>query len=683
MNSSVDTYAIAFTLGPDQLGIYNRAFQLLMRPLNQLRAPSTTVALPVLSRLRDDPARAAKYVLHGQLALGYPLVGLMAVAAGAAAPIVQVFLGPNWTAVTPVFAILAVAGAFQTLSYVGNWVYLARGLTPQLFWYSIVSLTIKVICVVIGVNWGVVGVAIGWAVATAIAWPISLWWLSRLTDLPTGGLVRGALRIVGTAALAGVSCYAAVATSAALPDRAAALRDFRRTCHPGNRGRRRSSGAPRPTPGAAHRPAGEESPGGAAVIPGIGTTGLREAVRRVVDSDNCSGCGACALIADEIVMQLGSSGYMRPTFVGEPAAGREKERVRAFRQVCPGVRVDAPRPVGSAPHRTMGPSVSTWSGVAVDRELRFAGSSAGVLSALSRWLLQSGRASAVVGAGMDVDHPRRTVPLELRSKDEVLRASGSRYAPVATAELFHPDDAKSAFVGKPCEVDAARRLVDRTGPASMAPTEDRPILLSFFCAGVPSQGATDELVVDLGVDLDTVTSVRYRGQGWPGAFVAEDRSGTVGSASYEESWGAHLGRRLQGRCKICPDGTGGHADISVGDFWAADSEGFPLFSGGDGNSVVIARTARGHQLLLEARGADVVRLEPLDLEEVAAVQPLQVRRLRTLFGRLAGKRLGGGQIPRYRGYRLAARALRWRRDNFDAARGARFRERQRRRTRRD
>jgi PST family polysaccharide transporter len=142
---------------------------------------------------------------------------MMAFAAGAAVPLVGLFLGSGWGDVAPVFALLAIAGAFQTLSYVGNWIYLARALTGQLFWYSLVSLTIKVVCVVVGSRWGIVGVAAGYAIAPAIAWPISLWWLSRLTPIPVRELTFGALRITACAVVAGLACLLAVSLVAALP----------------------------------------------------------------------------------------------------------------------------------------------------------------------------------------------------------------------------------------------------------------------------------------------------------------------------------------------------------------------------------------------------------------------------------------------------------------------------------
>ena len=218
LNNNVDTYTIGLTLGPGPLGIYNRGFQLLMRPLGQMRAPTTTVALPVLARLQDEPERAGQYIVRGQLVLCYPVLAMLAFAAGASTPLVDLFLGPRWHEVAPVFGLLAIAGAFETLAYVGNWVYLSRGLTGKLFWYSLISLAIKIVCVLVGSHWGIVGVAAGYAVAPGIAWPISLWWLSRLTPIPVRALTLGAVRMTACATFAGLLCLALVSLVHGTPD---------------------------------------------------------------------------------------------------------------------------------------------------------------------------------------------------------------------------------------------------------------------------------------------------------------------------------------------------------------------------------------------------------------------------------------------------------------------------------
>ncbi len=211
VGNNLDNLVLGLTAGPSALGVYNRGFQLLMTPLNQLRSPATTVAVPVLSRLQDDPGRAGEYLRRSQLALGFSLVAGMALAAGAAGPLVDVLLGDRWAQVAPVLALLAVAGSAQTLSFVGYWVYLSRGLSGALLRYTLLTLALNALCIGVGSRHGVVGVAAGYATAALLEWPLSLWWLSRLTVLPVRGLLTGALRISACAVAAGGACAAAVA----------------------------------------------------------------------------------------------------------------------------------------------------------------------------------------------------------------------------------------------------------------------------------------------------------------------------------------------------------------------------------------------------------------------------------------------------------------------------------------
>ena len=199
-SSNVDTVTIGLRFGPSSLGIYNRAFQFLMNPLNQFRVPASTVAIPVLSRLQDDLERANVYLRRSQTVLGCTVVLALSYAAGAAVPLVHVFLGARWHAVSPIFALLAFAGIFQMLSFVGYWAYVSRGLTHVLLRYTVVSFALKAVCVVVGSYWGIIGVAAGFAVAPAFAWPLSLGWLARHSPIPLRALNVGGGRIIGVAA---------------------------------------------------------------------------------------------------------------------------------------------------------------------------------------------------------------------------------------------------------------------------------------------------------------------------------------------------------------------------------------------------------------------------------------------------------------------------------------------------
>lgn len=205
--NNLDTLTIGFRFGPVQLGQYNRAFQLVMSPLSQVRSPATTVALPILTRLKDDPVRAAQYIRRSQVALGYTIVAALAIGAGAAGPLIEVFLGSRWTSVSPIFALLCIAGSCQILAFVGYWVYLARGMAADLFRYSLISFVVQLVCIVGGSTFGVVGVATGFTVSAMIEWPLSLWWLSSRTDYPGRDLMHGAGRILSACVPAGLAAF--------------------------------------------------------------------------------------------------------------------------------------------------------------------------------------------------------------------------------------------------------------------------------------------------------------------------------------------------------------------------------------------------------------------------------------------------------------------------------------------
>ncbi len=296
--------------------------------------------------------------------------------------------------------------------------------------------------------------------------------------------------------------------------------------------------------------------------------GLDAQIARVVSSGACSGCGACTIIDDGLAMEYSDEGFLRPRRAARTRPPPDAER--RFRATCPGVVVRAQHPPGSQYHPQLGPVIKVWVAYATDPEVRRRGASGGTLTALAAWLVETGEAARVTASAVDPGEPRRTVPVTLTSRSEALAAAGSRYAPVAACrtEALTPG---SAAVGKPCEASALRALtaIDHT---------DAPLLLSFFCAGTPSQTATDRLVESIGVPPGTtLSSLWYRGRGWPGRFTARTTDGVEVSASYGDSWGTALGPAVQWRCKMCPDGIGESSDISAGDFWRADQHGYPLF----------------------------------------------------------------------------------------------------------
>jgi coenzyme F420 hydrogenase subunit beta len=375
------------------------------------------------------------------------------------------------------------------------------------------------------------------------------------------------------------------------------------------------------------------------------------ALARVARGDLCSGCGACAALAPgRVAMAEDARGFLRPVQSAPLDPGQEAAIARA----CPGLgqRVEA----GARPdHPLWGPFLAMRTGHATDPEIRFAGASGGALSAILVHLLESGTVDAVIAIAADPADPVANVPVTVTDRAGVLAAAGSRYAPsapLADLPARLAPGRRHAVVGKPCDA-AALRAMATADPALAAAV---PVILSFFCAGVPSLRGAAALLAALGAEPARTLAFRYRGMGWPGRATATLDDGTTRSMSYHESWGGILSKHVQHRCKICADGSGVAADIACADAWESDAAGYPLFEEGPGTSLIVARTALGAEIVAAAEAAGRIETAPFDPAALAAIQPGQRERRRALLARLLALRLALRPVPRYAGLGLFAAA---------------------------
>lgn len=385
-------------------------------------------------------------------------------------------------------------------------------------------------------------------------------------------------------------------------------------------------------------------------------------ITRVLRGELCSGCGLCAGVAGgAIAMTSVAPGYSRPHQIA-PVSDDAEARIAA---ACPGARVAPWTPAPQRDHN-WGPWHSCVTGQAVDPEVRHAGSSGGVISALAMHALASGMVERVLHVVADPEQPTRNLMHWSQSAAEILSGAGSRYA--ASSPLAEIDDAlaqgrRFAFIGKPCDVSALRQL------ATLDARVDAliPIKFAFFCGGTPSHAGADRIIRAMGLDPARVRRFRYRGEGWPGLTRAETDDGEVGEMRYADSWGGHLSKQVQFRCKICPDAVGGVADIACADAWYGGESGYPSFEELDGRSLILTRSASGEALLQSALRAGAISTEALPISDVNLMQPAQARRKRLVQARVAACLVSFQPRPKMAGLDVARAArdatlLAWLRD---------------------
>lgn len=364
------------------------------------------------------------------------------------------------------------------------------------------------------------------------------------------------------------------------------------------------------------------------------------------------GCGACASLlgADVVRMVDDASIGARPVLRRRLTPVEARDSLA----VCPGIEVPPPTEPASAhlvvPDAVAGYFRRVWVGYAADSQVRFAGSSGGLLTALSQFCLESGRTDYLVHTGMSEAVPWKNTTVESHDARGIVDHAGSRYAPSSPCTSFRAieEDTRTAlFVGKPCDVAAFRRYcVQRPALSSRVYAT-----LSFFCAGTPTSGSVRSVVSEsLGERINDVTSVRFRGDGWPGSLRVTLRSSAPESLlSYDDAWSILQSSRGM-RCHLCADGMGELADVACGDAWHRYAD-----DGNNGLSVVVARTQLGERLVLAAREAGYVVLEDgtaADIRDSQGTSSGIAMRRRQILGRSFGVALVGLNAPRFRGFPL-------------------------------
>jgi O-antigen/teichoic acid export membrane protein len=191
---NIDNIAVGAYWGAGPLGLYSRAYQLLMTPLAQINAPLTRVALPVLSRVQEDDVVYARYLKKAQLVGCYLTATVFAMCAALANPLVAVLFGPKWHGVAPIFALLAIGGVFRSISQISYWIFLSRGKTGQQFKQYLITRPVMIAIILGGLPWGPKGVAVGASIAYFMDWAVSLWWVGRAAHVDSRMLFRNAFR---------------------------------------------------------------------------------------------------------------------------------------------------------------------------------------------------------------------------------------------------------------------------------------------------------------------------------------------------------------------------------------------------------------------------------------------------------------------------------------------------------
>lgn len=162
---NVDNLILGLAAGPLSLAYYNRAFRLIGLPQEGIGLSLNRLAVPTLSRLREQPAefvRAFRHLTLTSIALGLPVVAFLLVSAP---EIVAVVYGPRWEAVVPLLRLLGLMGLCNTFYYSASWVFTALGTVHRQLRWEAANVAVLALAFLAGVRWEAPGIALAASLA--------------------------------------------------------------------------------------------------------------------------------------------------------------------------------------------------------------------------------------------------------------------------------------------------------------------------------------------------------------------------------------------------------------------------------------------------------------------------------------------------------------------------------------
>jgi O-antigen/teichoic acid export membrane protein len=188
---NLDNTLIGKFWGSQQLGLYNKAYQILLLPIQQIANPIANVAMPALSRLADSPERYREAYLNiiEKLAM-ITMPGVIFMIA-TSDWLVLFLLGPQWIETGRIFMLLGISAVIQPVSRTCWWLFATQGRAREMFHWSLIGGIIAIVSIVAGLPWGAVGVAATYAVTDlCIYTPLLFWFAGRKGAIRAGDFYR-------------------------------------------------------------------------------------------------------------------------------------------------------------------------------------------------------------------------------------------------------------------------------------------------------------------------------------------------------------------------------------------------------------------------------------------------------------------------------------------------------------
>lgn len=201
----LDTLLTGRWFGPQALGFYNRAGQLLVQPTTHLAAPFNDVLLSTLSRLGPDSPAFTPHLRSTANTIAHFTLPFIALCIALPDEVVRIALGAGWAESAELLRWLAIGAAPSFLTATIYPLCVTSGHSSRLVALSAVTLLTTGMLLFLARDHGVLGLARALATGNLLLLGPRLWWSTRGTPVSLADYLHALRRPVVTATIFGLS----------------------------------------------------------------------------------------------------------------------------------------------------------------------------------------------------------------------------------------------------------------------------------------------------------------------------------------------------------------------------------------------------------------------------------------------------------------------------------------------
>ncbi len=165
---NVDKFLIGKYLGKTELGYYAYGYRILLLSLQNITSVFIRVLYPIFTKFQDDNRKIKETYLLMTLSLSIITFPLMIGIIGISDIFVDIFLGDKWAPVKDLLVVFAILGLIQSVFTQTGIIFQTKGKTDVWFKWGIFASVIYIFSYIIGMQWGILGVALSYLAANLV-----------------------------------------------------------------------------------------------------------------------------------------------------------------------------------------------------------------------------------------------------------------------------------------------------------------------------------------------------------------------------------------------------------------------------------------------------------------------------------------------------------------------------------